>query len=389
MDSTIQPVTPSIGKLIRLRDSELGAVVGFLAQTNLAFGLSRFPEREESYLAICQPEDLIPIMPDQLPSQNLEEGFLAVPFNPTQKQAYFIPASLDLHAAEPFFIRNMSVSSNKEMVPDGTPSLGYKQAVQKAVDDIQNGHFLKLVLARFSQSFCKEFSAQTLLEDLVAKYPSSYTTVFQIPGQGFWFSASPEILLERQEDKYLRTVALAGTRRAEISDLKSQGWTEKEIEEQAFVTRFIKEAVRRYGGKIISEKGPYTIQAGKLVHLKTDFVIRSNAETDFLGLAKMLHPTSAVCGSPRKAAFQWLQNQEDFDRQYYAGACGIVSKKLSRLVVLLRSGFFQNGLLTLFAGAGITSCSKPEREWQETEEKLKTLSDLFPDLQFIGHESNR
>lgn len=47
-------------------------------------------------------------------------------------------------------------------------------------------------------------------------------------------------------------------------------WSEKNQNEQAFVSEYIRQTVKRFGNKL-KEKGPYTARAGQLVHLKTDF----------------------------------------------------------------------------------------------------------------------
>lgn len=50
-----------------------------------------------------------------------------------------------------------------------------------------------------------------------------------------------------------------------------------------------------------------------------------------------LHPTPAVCGRPREAALEYLQNKEPFDRGFYAGPFGWVSGQGAEFAVAIRS----------------------------------------------------
>ena len=51
--------------------------------------------------------------------------------------------------------------------------------------------------------------------------------------------------------------------------------------------------------------------------------------------------------------------------------------KYSNLVVNLRCMNIDSGIITLFAGGGITNKSDSEKEWEETELKINTLKTLL------------
>lgn len=51
----------------------------------------------------------------------------------------------------------------------------------------------------------------------------------------------------------------------------------------------------------------------------------------------VLHPTPAVCGRPRTAAREKIQQSEGFDRGFYAGPFGWISGNASEFAVAIRS----------------------------------------------------
>jgi isochorismate synthase len=117
--------------------------------------------------------------------------------------------------------------------------------------------------------------------------------------------------------------------------------------------------------------------AGNLMHLRSDFKVDVN-EVNFpqLGtvMTELLHPTSAVCGMPKKPAIDFIAGNEMHDREFYSGFLGPVNiNQETSLFVNLRTMKIQGNDATLFAGCGITTDSDPVKEWKETEMKCQTL----------------
>jgi isochorismate synthase len=96
-----------------------------------------------------------------------------------------------------------------------------------------------------------------------------------------------------------------------------------------------------------------------------------------------------VCGTPRDVAFSLIKQYETHDREFYAGFLGPININSSdadhspygdrpdsaatNLFVHIRCMKLEGKIATLYAGAGLTQDSVPEREWQETEMKCQTL----------------
>ena len=123
------------------------------------------------------------------------------------------------------------------------------------------------------------------------------------------------------------------------------------------------------------------MQAGNLIHLKTEFSVdMEKVSYPLLGTAMLdlLHPTSAICGMPMKAAAQFLKDREGFDRSYFSGYLGPsnIENKTSLFVNLRCMQILKNKAI-LYAGAGVTEDSDPESEWNETEMKFQTLLNVI------------
>lgn len=259
----------------------------------------------------------------------------------------------------------------------------YVELVQKCKEHIEEGYYQKIVPSRRSRyNYPKEFHPVKELIKLCRSYENAFVSLVYTPDNGLWLGASPELLIETENDQYFRTVSLAGTQGIPDNfDLSRAAWTQKEIEEQALVSRYIINCFKQIRLREFSEHGPKTVKAGNLIHLKTSFEVDMKA-TNFPELAtvmlKLLHPTSAVCGMPMKPAANFLEQHEGYNRGYFSGYLGPVNQQgnTSVFVNLRCTQLFKDAGI-IFAGAGVTEDSIPELEWNETEIKFRTLLNVF------------
>lgn len=254
----------------------------------------------------------------------------------------------------------------------------FLQLVERGIEAVKENKLEKVVPARTKTiDIPEDFNLACTLLSLMNSYPNALINFFHIPHLGTWMGASPEVLIETKGDIFY-TMSLAGTQKATGDNpLKSVAWTQKEIEEQALVSRYIVSCFKKIRLREYEEHGPKTVVAGDLLHLKTDFRIDMEA-TGFpeLGsiMLNLLHPTSAVCGMPRKEAHDFLQEYEDFDRSFYAGFLGPVNVQgQTSVFVNLRTASLFSNKAVLYSGAGVTEDSVPEKEWEETEYKCEII----------------
>ena len=284
-------------------------------------------------------------------------------------------------------------------LPDPDAQDQYVNSVAEAVESMQQGELRKVVLSRTKRVvFADAPDAVSLFDQLCAAYPTAFVSAVYLPETGqIWISATPERLVSTNADGIFQTVSLAGTQSALEPDgtpKRPSGamWSQKEIEEQALVSRYIIECFKRIRLREYLEEGPKTIIAGNLMHLSTCFTVDTRAvRYPQLGtvMLRLLHPTSAVCGTPRDMAFSLIKRYETHDREFYAGFLGPINingsdittsgfgesdeSTTTNLFVHIRCMKLEGNIATLYAGAGLTEDSVPEREWQETEIKCQTL----------------
>jgi isochorismate synthase len=255
----------------------------------------------------------------------------------------------------------------------------YLEIVRRAVQEIEKNNFEKIVPSRTRSVVLPDsFDIIHSFEKLCSNYPEALISYVYIPEVARWLGASPEVLVSVADRRIFKTVALAGTLPYEPGlELKSVAWTQKEIEEQALVERYVISCFKSIRLREYEEHGPKTVIAGNLLHLKSEFKVDMEA-TNFpqLGsvMLQLLHPTSAVCGMPLDSSLKFLDQHEGYDRKFYAGYLGPVNVNNNiELFVNLRCMELAGNHALLYAGAGVTMDSIPEKEWAETEMKLNTL----------------
>ncbi|MDZ7605975.1 MAG: isochorismate synthase [Cyclobacteriaceae bacterium] len=251
--------------------------------------------------------------------------------------------------------------------------------VNHAIENIRDGKLQKVIAARKKNISLKaDFDPVLLFQHLCRMNENSFVYLTYIPGVGVWCGATPEALMEKDRDDFFKTVALAATQE-KLPDIaiSEVSWTQKDIEEQALVSRYVINCFKKIRLREFEEVGPRSYSIGNLIHLKTDFVVDMNL-VQYPNLCsemlELLHPTSAVCGMPKEEAMQFIIDNEGFDREYYSGYLGPVNiMEESHIFVNLRCMKLANSHAELFAGAGILSNSQPEKEWHETEIKMDTV----------------
>ncbi|HYG18050.1 MAG TPA: chorismate-binding protein [Ohtaekwangia sp.] len=259
----------------------------------------------------------------------------------------------------------------------------FLQMVTRGVDEIEKGNLEKIVPSRAKTiDLAPSFDVATAFRKLCDAYPHALVSFVSCPETGSWLGASPETLVSVEQQRIFRTVALAGTKPyLDNIALKSVAWTQKEIEEQALVERYVISCFKKIRVREYEEHGPKTVVAGNLLHLKSDFTVDMRA-INFPQLASvmlgLLHPTSAVCGMPLEPARAFLREHEGYDREFYAGYLGPVNIGSDiHIFVNLRCMKLQDGKAIAYAGAGVTADSTPEQEWDETEMKFNTLLNVI------------
>lgn len=272
----------------------------------------------------------------------------------------------------------VSFDSVKPSVPVQLPEYGkdvHVAMVEKAIIALQTTTLEKVVLSRKQDiEITQDF--ESIYLNALDSYKKANVYFFHHPQIGTWIGATPETLLT-VHNNHISTMSLAGT--AIYKDGVTHEWGKKELEEQQIVTDYIKKQLNESGCDDIVASPVATAQAGNLIHLKSSITAQLSKNTTVSQVLHNLHPTPAVCGLPIDLAKDFIQNHENYDREFYTGYFGIVDHEAKQedYYVNLRCMQLTRNMATLYVGGGITSSSDATDEYQETVEKLKTMGSIL------------
>lgn len=244
----------------------------------------------------------------------------------------------------------------------------YLELISKTVEELNTTSTEKIVISRIKEIENEGVNLIKTFKNLHQNYPKAFVYIWFTKENGLWIGASPELLLE-EENLTVKTVSLAGTLP------KEEEWTSKEIHEQQVVTDYIVSNLQ--DAKSISVNGPHTVDAGFFNHLKSYISAEVDDYEQVNKILNRLHPTPAVCGMPKQEAKNFILANEGYDRKYYAGYFGFKMPEKSLYFVNLRCAQIFSDVVKLYVGGGIMPDSNPEKEWQETELKSKTIGNLL------------
>ena len=303
-----------------------------------------------------------------------ESGFIFAPFDDEKPAIFFPLAKSELFQSD--FLNDNFIDENKkiEFKNIAKDKETYLKLVKKAIEHIHLNEFKKVVISRKEEITLLNFNLIKTYQSLLQKYPTAMVYSWFHPKVGLWMGATPELLC-KVTNNHFDTVALAGTQL--IADNEMISWGDKEIYEQQLVTNFIEDTLKTAIQNLKISK-PYSVKAGHLWHIKTDIEGEISAESSLEKIIQKLHPTPAVCGLPKIMAKDFILQNEAYNREFYTGYLGEINiNSTTELFVNLRCMKIVDQDISIFVGGGITKDSSPEKEWEETVAKAKTMKNVL------------
>jgi menaquinone-specific isochorismate synthase len=255
--------------------------------------------------------------------------------------------------------------------------------VRWALDAIADRALDKVVLARrVGLDLGTALDPFLVLRHLRQATPGCFHFAVQPAGGAAFIGASPERLFRRRGDRVV-SEAVAGTRpRGETPEADAALRDEllespKERREHAFVQDAIRTELEALCTDVDDPQPPSDLALTRERHLHAPLAGTLRPDTSTLDLLDALHPTPAVGGVPTDEALAAIRTQEPFDRGWYAGPVGWLGADAAEFAVAIRSGLVQHSRLALFSGAGIVEGSKPDREWEEIEQKIGDFASIL------------
>jgi isochorismate synthase len=256
----------------------------------------------------------------------------------------------------------------------------WTEAVDRAAARLRAGEAQKVVLAREVLARGDGVvSAGAVVRGLRAAYPSCFTYLITGADGTAFAGASPELLI-RRTGTHAYSQPMAGSVARGASDVDDERLarllrdSKKDAIEHSVVSKFVVEALRPFA-RAVRADAPEVVRFTNIQHLATSVTADLiEPAADALELAAALHPTPAVGGWPRAAADTLIEELEEMERGWYAGAVGwIDGRGDGEFAVALRCGLLWEDGARLYAGVGVMPDSDAARELEETELKFKAL----------------
>lgn len=338
-------------------------------KTNEPFVLYRLPKRDKGYFLQAEQIHFIKEIKD---ISEATPGFVFTPFSKEKDtKTLFYEGNI-----QEFSLPNLTPKNNENYSLEKEINTQYKNTFKLFHQAVSDGLLQKVVLARSKKINIPTIDPEILFNLLASSYPDAFVYTLLTPNLELWFGATPELLLHKK-GTHFETMALAGTMEAVKIKTQQQYWSEKNKKEQAIVVDYISQSLKNIG--IETKSQPLIVKkAGHVAHLLTP--LSFNTDKSLGEILNILHPTPAVCGFPKNDAFEFIKSHEMLDRKYYSGFLGATNAFDTKLFVNLRSGYYKDGMMTLYAGGGIMPESTIEQEWQETELKIQTMQQIVSKL---------
>jgi len=255
----------------------------------------------------------------------------------------------------------------------------YISSVKKIIDYLRAGDIYQ---ANFSQRFESGFSgdAFSLFIDLFERNPASFFSYINA-GDHKIVSTSPERFII-QKGRHVETRPIKGTivrGRTQKEDRENGLRLTQSFKDDAELTMIVDlmrndfSKVTTHGSVVVKEHKrlePYE-NVFHLVSIVEGRLERGKTSVDIL---KATFPGGSITGCPKIRSMEVIDELEPIKRHVYTGSIGYISfHETMDLSIAIRTATIAEGRVFFSVGGGIVYDSDPEKEYQETLDKGKTL----------------
>lgn len=286
------------------------------------------------------------------------------------KQLPALGSKIDLKTQNPKVISN-------------TTKTQYMDGVSKIREYIRNGDIFQCVLSQRLTIKSKD-NPFNLYRRLRQINPSAYLFYFNF-GDYQVTGSSPEMLVEVFEDK-ITNCPIAGTAKrgnTPEEDTRLADKLKNDPKERAEHSMLV-DLGRNDMGKV-AEIGSVNVTSlmeirkySHVMHLVSTVEGKKRSGKDIYEILMSFLPAGTLTGAPKIRAMEIIEELEPERRGIYGGAMGYIGFDGSLdTCIAIRTMVINNGKVHLQAGAGIVADSDPEKEYDETNNKIKALIKIF------------
>lgn len=258
---------------------------------------------------------------------------------------------------------------------------GYRERVATAIEEIRGGRYRKVILSRLLEvPFAVDFPSTYRLG---RRYNTPVRSFLLRLGGIRALGYSPELVAQVRDGGVVVTEPLAGTR-ARSGDPAIDGPVRSELENDAkeIVEHAISVRTSMQEVMEIAEPGSVAVtdfmsvrERGSVHHLGSTVRGRLDRARDRMDALEALFPAVTASGIPKSAGMEAILRLDECPRGLYSGAVVMFTAGGGLDAALTLRAVYEQGERTwLRAGAGVIGASRPEREFEETCEKLGTVA---------------
>jgi anthranilate synthase component 1 len=273
----------------------------------------------------------------------------------------------------------LAVDADTAPVDFAFPRSDFEAAVRRIKDYIADGDVMQVVLSqRMERPF--DADAATLYRALSDLASTPYRYILNL-GDSQVVGASPEMLF-RLRDGAARSRPMAGTRHRGADAEQDRALRDelladpKEIAEHMMLVDLARNDLGRLAeaGRVQVDQLRHVEFFSHVMHIVSSVTGHLPDTVSPLDVVKSTFPAGTLSGASKVRALEVIAELEPHSRGPYGGAIGYLDWHANAdLAITIRTGVIHGGKLYIQAGAGIVQDSEPRREWQEGQDKSRTM----------------
>jgi len=255
----------------------------------------------------------------------------------------------------------------------------YKKAVLRTKEYIKAGDIIQAVISQRWKAPL-EVDPFDLYRALRVLNPSPYMFYLNTETE-ILVGSSPEVMV-RVEDGEVESRPIAGTRprgKSESEDLELEEDLLSDPKERAEHIMLVDLARNDLGR--IAETGTVKVDElmtierySHVMHIVSNVIAKLRPDSDAFDVVRATFPAGTLSGAPKVRAMEIIEELELSRRGAYGGAVGYFSFSGNMdTCITIRTFVIKEDNIYIQAGAGIVADSDPEREYQESVNKVKAL----------------
>jgi len=266
----------------------------------------------------------------------------------------------------------------------------YQQNFNKIKNHLENGDFYQANLTNKFYGKIKCDNKFDLFAKLTQISPANYSAYLKINDLHV-ISSSPELFLQSNSDKTIRTSPIKGTAprfkdknqdQQSINYLKNS--TKEKSENLMIVDLARNDLSRCCKPNTVKVDDLFKITSYQTIHhLSSNISGKLSDNISIIDAIKANFPPASMTGAPKIKVMKTLSQIEKYQRGIYSGAIGFIKDDICNLSVVIRTLLIQNDNFEFQVGGAITYDSNCQNEWQEILDKSKAI------LQLLNIESSK